>query len=133
MSTGDFVRFQRALHGGPTPAEIEQATGVSAATYRMLEQRYRAIGTEEELAKLATYFGVEDSELLERQEWTRKQLSADLVEAADQERPIRLDLRTGESFTGQVIWSDLGAALIDLQDGQQLVIQRHMIDRWELP
>lgn len=132
MSTGDFLRFQRALQGGATPAEIQEATGVSFNTYSQLEQRYRAIGTEEELDKLAQYFGVDKQELLERQEWSRKRLSADLVEAREQDRPVRLELRTGEVLTGKVRWSDLGAALLELEDGSKLVVQRHIIDRWEL-
>lgn len=132
MSTGDFLRFQRALKGGPTPVEIQEATGVSSGTYRQLEQRYRVMGTEEELDKLAEYFGVDKQELLDRQEWSRKRLSADLVEASEQDRPVRLTLRTGEVLAGRVRWSDLGAALVELEDGRKLVVQRHVIDRWEL-
>lgn len=130
MSTGDYVRFLRALKGGPTPWDIAQATGVSAGTYRQIEQRYRTVGTEEELTKLAEYFGIPSEELISRQQWSRKELSAFLVEAAEQEQPVRLELRTGETFVGQVLWSDLGAALLRLEDGSEIVLQRHMIDRW---
>jgi transcriptional regulator with XRE-family HTH domain len=132
MSTGDYVRQLRAVKGGPTPVDIEQAIGLTPGTYRQLEQRYRAIGTEEDLAKLAEYFQVPVEELTTRQRWTRKDLSAALVEAAEQDRAIRLDLRTGDSLTGKVIWSDLGAALLHLDDGRELVVQRHIVDRWEL-
>lgn len=132
MSSGDYVRYLRALKGGPTPFQIEAATGVSSSIYRQLEQRYRAVGTEEDLRKLAKYFGVAPKELLDRHPWTRKELSAVLVEAAEQNCPIRLYLRTGETFTGKVVWSDLGAALLELEDGQRVVVQRHMVDRWEL-
>lgn len=132
MSTGDYVRHLRALKGGPTPWDIEQATGVPSGTYRQIEQRYRAVGAEEELTKLAEYFGVPAEELLSRQQWTRKELSAFLVEATEQERPVRLELRTGETFVGRVLWSDLGAALLRLEDGREIVLQRHMIDRWAM-
>lgn len=132
MSAGDYLRYLRALKGGPTPAEIEQATGVPASVYRQIEQRYRAVGTEEELTKLAEYFGVDPKEVLDRQPWARKDLSAFLVDAEEQGQPVRFYLRTGEVLTGQVRWSDLGAALLELEDGRQLVVQRHMIDRWEV-
>jgi transcriptional regulator with XRE-family HTH domain len=132
MSAGDYLRHLRAMKGGPTPTDIESATGVPAGTYRQIEQRYRAVGDEEELAKLAEYFGVASQELTSRQPWTRKELSAFLVEAADQDSTIQLALRTGESMAGKVVWSDLGATLLRQADGRELVIQRHMIDRWKI-
>lgn len=131
MSAGDYVRYLRALKGGPTPLEIEESAGVSGVMYRQLEQRYRAIGTEEELTKLAEYFEVPAEELLERQPWTRKELSRFLLEALEGSHPIKLILRSGETFAGQVLWYDLGAALLRLEDGQEMVIQRHIVDRWK--
>ena len=92
MSTGDYVRQLRAVKGGPTPLEIEEAAGLTPGTYRQLEQRYRAIGSEEDLAKLAEFFQVPVDELTSRQQWTRKDLSAALVEANEQDRSIRLEL-----------------------------------------
>ena len=56
MSTGDYVRQLRAVKGGPTPLEVEEGAGLTPGTYRQLEQRYRAIGSEEDLAKLAEFF-----------------------------------------------------------------------------
>ena len=132
MSTGDYVRQLRAVKGGPTPLEIEQAAGLTPGTYRQLEQRYRAVGGEEDLAKLAEFFQVPVDELTSRQKWTRKDLSAALVEAQEQDRMIRLELRTGDTLAGKVTWSDLGAALLQLDDGRELVVQRHIVDRWEL-
>jgi len=132
MSTGDYLRYLRAVKGGPTPFEIEQATGVPSSVYRQMEQRYRAVGTDDELAKLADYFGVPVEDLTQRQEWTRKALSAALVESSEEERPIRLELRNGASFSGRVIWSDLGSTLLEQDNGREVVVQRHMIDRWEL-
>lgn len=132
MSAGDYLRYLRALKGGPTPMDIERATGVPASVYRQIEQRYRAVGTEEELTKLAEYFGVDPEELLDRQAWARKDLSAFLVDAEEQNQLVRFHLRTGQALTGHVRWSDLGAALLELEDGRQLVVQRHVIDRWEV-
>lgn len=130
MSTGDYVRYLRAVKGGPTPIDIQEATGVTSGLYRQLEQRYRQVGAEEDLKKLAEYFGVPAADLIERAPWTRKALSAALVEAREAQRPIRITLRNGESITGDVKWSDLGAALIVSADGREIVVQRHFVDRW---
>jgi len=132
MSTSDYLRYLRAVKGGPTPQDIETATGVPAGAYRQIEQRYRAQGTEEQLASLAAYFEVPAEELTSRLEWTRKALSAALVEAAEQDAPIQLALRSGQTVTGKVQWSDLGAALLQMEDGQEVVVQRHMVDRWQI-
>jgi transcriptional regulator with XRE-family HTH domain len=132
MSANDYLRYLRAVKGGPTPQDIEIATGVPAGAYRQIEQRYRAMGSEEELASLAGYFGVPVEELIGRVEWTRKALSAALVEAIELDAPIRLELRSGHQVTGKVQWSDLGAALLQLEDGQEVVVQRHMVDRWQI-
>jgi hypothetical protein len=97
-----------------------------------MEQRYRAMGSEEQLASLAAYFEVPAEELTGRVEWTRKALSASLVEAIEQDAPIRLELRSGHTVTGKVQWSDLGATLLLLDDGSDMVVQRHMVDRWQV-
>ncbi|MBE2232262.1 MAG: hypothetical protein IAE85_02095 [Anaerolinea sp.] len=132
MSTGDYLRYLRAMKGGPTPQEVEEATGVKAGDYRQMEQRYRAIGSEEELASLAAYYQVPAEELTSRVQWTRKALSAALVEAVEQDAPIRLEMRSGHTVTGKVQWSDLGSALLLLDNGQEMVVQRHMVERWQL-
>ncbi len=132
MSASDYLRYLRAVKGGPTPQDIETATGVPAGAYRQIEQRYRSMGTEEELASLAAYFEVPTEELTSRVEWSRKALSAALVVAVEQDRPIQLALRNGHTITGKVQWSDLGAALLKLEDGHEVVVQRHMVDRWQI-
>ena len=132
MSAGDYLRYLRAMKGGPTPQDIEDATGVKAGTYRQIEQRYRAMGSEEELASLAAYYEVPVEELTSRGEWTRKALSAALVEAVEMDAPIRLELRSGHALTGKVLWSDLGAALIETDDGREIAVQRHIVDRWQI-
>lgn len=132
MSTGDYVRYLRATKGGPTPHDIQEATGITAGLYRQLEQRYREVGDEEDLTKLAEYFGVPAAELIERSAWTRKALSEALVNARETQRSIRIELRNGEAIVGSVKWSDLGATLIIAEDGREIVIQRHFVDRWQL-
>lgn len=131
MSLADYLRILRAMKGGPTPWEIEEATGVPSGLYRQMEQRYRAVGDEETLLKLAAYFEVPVEELRWRYDWPRKALSKALVEAQEEGRPIRLHLRTGESFEGRVEWWDLGATLLTLADGEQVVVQRHVVETWE--
>lgn len=131
MSLGDYLRYLRALRGGPTPWEIAEATGVPSSIYRQMEQRYRAVGDEETLVRLAAYFQVPVEELRWRFAWPRKALSAALVAAQEESRPIRLHLRTGESFAGRVEWWDLGAVLLTLADGEQVVVQRHVVETWE--
>jgi len=132
MSAGDYLRFLRAVKGGPTPWEVETATGVAAGDYRQIEQRYRSFGDEQDLTRLAPYFGVAPEDLIERHGWSRKDFSATLVEVQEADREIRFQLRNGEAIEGKVAWSDLGAAMLTLKDGQQIVIQRHFVDRWEL-
>ena len=132
MSAGDYLRYLRAVKGGPTPQDIQDATGVKAGMYRQIEQRYRAMGTDDELASLAAYYEVPVEELTSRIEWTRKALSAALVEAVELDAPIKLELRSGHTLTGKVLWSDLGAALIQSDDGHEYTVQRHMVDRWQI-
>lgn len=131
MSLGDFVRFQRAVKGGPTPWQIEADTGIPPGIYRQIEQRYRAIGEEDLLEKIAAYYGVAVEELRWRQHWPRKGLTATLVDAQENDRPLTLVLRNGEALSGAVQWWDLGALAIRQDDGGLLVVQRHFIDRWE--
>ncbi|HRX04259.1 MAG: helix-turn-helix transcriptional regulator [Anaerolineae bacterium] len=132
MSTGDYVRYLRAVKGGPTPHDIQEATGITAGMYRQLEQRYREVGDEEELTKLAEYFGVPAEDLIKRSPWTRKALSEVLVNARESQQSISIELRNGETIVGSVGWSDLGAALILSDDRREIVVQRHFIDRWQL-
>jgi hypothetical protein len=131
MSLGDYVRYLRAVKGGPTPWEIEAASGIPAGIYRQVEQRYRAIGEEELLEKMAAYYGIAPDELRWRQDWPRKGLTSALVNAQESGRPLMLILRSGEVFTGAVMWWDLGAVELQDADGASVVVQRHIVDRWE--
>jgi hypothetical protein len=134
MSLGDYLRYLRALKGGMTPWDIEAATGVPSGMYRQMEQRYRAIGDDESLAALAAYFEVPVEELLWRREKSRKALSNDLAGACTSGATVTLKLRMPElTFTGRVIWWDMGAVLLELSDGSgEVVVQRHVVDDWEV-
>jgi len=131
MSLGDYVRYLRAVKGGPTPWAIEAASGIPAGIYRQIEQRYRAIGEEQLLEKMATYYAVAPDELRWRQNWPRKGLTSALVDAQESARPLTLILRSGEVFTGAVLWWDLGAVELQEANGASVVVQRHIVDRWE--
>ncbi|NCF69974.1 MAG: hypothetical protein GWP61_28855 [Chloroflexi bacterium] len=134
MSLGDFVRYLRAIKGGPDFWTVEEATGVPGRTLREIEQRYRRVGeSEEDLQKLADYYAVPVDELTWRREKWRKLLSEALYTAQTEDRSIRLILRDGPTFEGRVLWWDLGATELDLLDGgERLVVQRHAVDDWDL-
>lgn len=134
MSLGDYVRYLRAMKGGPDFLAIQEGTGVPTYTTREIEQRYRRVGeNDEDLQKLAEYFGVPFEELTWRREKWRKLLSEVLYSAQAQNRPIRLVLRDGPAFEGRVLWWDLGATELELSsEGGRWVVQRHAVDDWML-
>ena len=131
MSLGDELRYLRARAAGLTPLEIEEKTGVTASIYRQLEQRYREIGDDETITKLAAFFDC-DAEMLKRaHSRSRKALSRHLAEALGNETPVRFNLRSGETLEGRVVWWDLGSAGLEPQDGGSLiVVQRHAVIDW---
>jgi hypothetical protein len=134
MSLGDYVRYLRAMKGGPDFWTIQEDTGVPSRTLREIEQRYRRVGeNDEDLQKLAEYFGVSVEKLTQRREKWRKLLSEALHVAQTDACPIRLALRDGPTFEGHVLWWDLGATELELSDKQgRLVVQRHAVDDWAL-
>jgi hypothetical protein len=134
MSLGDYVRYLRAMKGGPDLWTIQEASGVPSRTLREIEQRYRRVGeNDEDLQKLANYFGVPVEELTWRREKWRKLLSEALYTAQTATRSIRLVLRDGPTFEGHVLWWDLGATELELSEGRgRVVVERHAVDDWEL-
>ncbi len=131
MSSGDYLRFLRALHGGKDFFTIEAETGIPSEIMRQIEQRYRAVGDEQVLRRLAEYYGVPAEEVLWRHEWSRARLTFALEDALRLNVPIRLYLRTGEVFEGHVRWVDLGATCL-VVNGREYIVQRHWVDKWEL-
>jgi sRNA-binding regulator protein Hfq len=131
MSLGDYLRLQRARHGGVTPWEIEAATNLPKGLYRQMEQRYRAVGDDESVRILAGFYGVPFEEMRWRLDWPRKALSRALVASIKTGSPLTLHLWNGQEVTGKVRWWDLGAAAMELSDGSLTVIQRHAVERWD--
>ncbi len=134
MSLGDYLRYLRAMRGGVTPLEITKETGIQPGTLTQIEQRYREMGDDETLEKLAAYYGVPVEELRWRRGRSRKALSAFLAQARNEEHIVRMRLRAPqEEFVGRVVWDDLGAVELELADGRgRVVVQRHAVDDWEL-
>ncbi|MFB0545704.1 MAG: helix-turn-helix domain-containing protein [Anaerolineae bacterium] len=134
MSLGDYLRYLRAMRGGPTPWEIAEAAGLdSPRLISEIEQRYREIGDDETLEKLAAYYQVPVEELRWRWGRSRKAFTAFAEAAMKSGQPVLLHLRLGEDLAGRVLWWDLGAIGLEPQDGTaEIVVQRHIIDDWEL-
>lgn len=131
MSLGDYLRLLRAKRGGVTPWEIEAVTNLPKGLYRMIEQRYRAMGDDEAIQTLADFYGVAFEELQWRSNWPRKALSHALVAAKAAGHPLTLHLWNGKILKGMVRWWDLGAIGLELEDGTLVVVQRHAAERWE--
>jgi transcriptional regulator with XRE-family HTH domain len=131
MSLGDELRLLRALAGGPTPLDIAEEAGVEAGIYCQLEQRYREMGDDETLEKLASYFRCDPDILKRARSRSRKALSQHLAEAVRNEQPVELSLRTGDVLTGRVVVWDLGAIGLEPTDGgATIVVQRHAVIDW---
>lgn len=131
MSLGDELRMLRATAGGPTPLEIEEAIGIDAGLYCQLEQRYREMGDDETLEKLAAFFGSPADTLKRARSRSRKALSQHLSQALDSDAAVELELRTGEKLAGRLAWWDLGAVGLEPANGGSLVvIQRHAVVGW---
>ncbi len=131
MSLGDELRYLRARAGGVTPDVIQEATGINVTLYCMLEQRYRELGDDETLDKLAAYFGADVEALKRARSRSRKALSQRLDQALAEKSPLRLDLRCGETLSGSLAWWDLGALGLQPDDGGSLiVVQRHAVIDW---
>ncbi len=129
MSSGDYIRYLRALMGGPDFREVSAKSKVPIPILRQIEQRYRPIGDEETLHKLADYYDVPADELIWRHRWSRRALTFFLQDRVADGLPARFELATGEILEGVARWFDLGAFLLETEEGE-LVVQRHMVERW---
>ena len=131
MSLGDELRYLRAQAGGPTPSEIAEATGVDPSLYAQLEQRYREMGDDETVTKLAAYYGCSSDMLKRARSRSRKALSFHLHDALENDEPVRLRIRTGETLEGRVVCWDLGTVGLRTNDADALlVVQRHAVIDW---
>ncbi len=134
MSLGDYLRYLRARRGGPNPREIAEAAGLPhGGIISQIEQRYRGMGDDETLEKLAAYFEVPVEELRWRRARSRKAFSAFIEDAVRIGQVVCLHLRLGEDLVGRIKWWDLGALSLEPVDGTpQIVVQRHAVDDWEI-
>lgn len=136
MSLGDQLRFLRALKGGPSTREVAEAIGLDRTTpLREIEQRYREIGDDALLEKLAAYFNVPVEELKWHRARYRKALSRFLEQARQNAAAggrVRLRLRSGEALDGRIMWWDLGATGLQPEVGEVIVVERHAIIDWEM-
>jgi transcriptional regulator with XRE-family HTH domain len=131
MSLGDELRLLRAKAGGPTPFEIEEATGIDPGLYRQLEQRYREMGNDQTVEKLAAYFGCDAAALKRARGRSRKALSQHLHDAQTSGATVNLQLRSGELLRGRVTSWDLGCiGLAPMTGGPLIVVQRHAVVDW---
>jgi hypothetical protein len=133
MSLGDYVRYLRAMRGGISTHDVMVGAGISELRIlREIEQRYREVGDDEALDKLATFFEVPVEELKWRRSRSRKALSGFVDQAMRAEQPVRLRVRSGETLTGKVKGWDLGCIELEPVEGGELVIvQRHVVEDWE--
>jgi transcriptional regulator with XRE-family HTH domain len=131
MSLGDELRLLRAKAGGITPSDIEEATGVDAGLYSQIEQRYREMGDDETVERLAAFFGCQAEPLKQARARSRKALSRFLAQALESGDTVEFELRTGDKLMGQVGWWDLGSlGLEPTAGGSLIVVQRHAIINW---
>jgi hypothetical protein len=133
MSLGDYVRYMRAMRGGISTRDVMQGAGLGELrALREIEQRYREVGDDETLEKLAKYFEVPVEELKWRRSRSRKALSGFVNRAMHDGQPVQLKLRTGETLTGKIRGWDLGCIGLEPAGGGELVIvQRHVVEDWE--
>jgi hypothetical protein len=134
MSLGDQLRFLRAMKDGPSTRDVADAIGLErTTTLREIEQRYREVGDDALLEKLAVYFDVPVENLKWHRARYRKALSHFLEEAEQQGKRVHLNLRSGEVLAGRVTWWDLGAVGLQPDMGELLVVQRHAVVDWGPP
>lgn len=131
MSLGDELRYLRARAGGITPSDIFEETGVEPGLYSQLEQRYRKMGDDETVEKLAAFFDVDADWLKKARSRSRKALSQFLERSHQEAQTVELRLRTDETISGRVLWWDLGAfGLETAEDEALIVVQRHAVIDW---
>jgi sRNA-binding regulator protein Hfq len=133
MSLGDHLRYLRAMRGGVDTITVAKAIGIDRPwPITEIEVRYRQLGDDELVAKLAEYYDRPVEELFWHREHSRKKLSQFLQKALYDKKPVSLNLRSGETLNGMIQWWDLGSVGIK-RDGEDriTVIQRHAVIDWE--
>lgn len=133
MSLGDHLRYLRAMNDGIDIITIAQAVGVQRPwEITEIEVRYRQVGDDDIVNKLAEYYNRPVDELLWHRERSRKKLSRFIQQAISNKVSVSLYLRSGECLTGTPVWWDLGSIGVR-RDGEEkiTVVQRHAVIDWE--
>ena len=134
MSLSDYIKYLRAKHGGDTPWEIAEASGVPAGAIHLLEVKHRRVGEDDEqLKKLAAFFKVPVEDLTTRREAYRKRLTFFLEELEGSDTPITLKLESGEELEGTLVWyarESLALAPAGDPGGEPYIVQRGWIADW---
>jgi hypothetical protein len=133
MSMGDYVKYLRAVRGGVTPSEIEEATGIPFSQINVIEYKFAPVFDDPDLlSKLAAYFQVPVEELGRRATRTRKLLTRFLAEHAASTLRVHFTLAGGARVIGQVMWWDRSAVGLRLDgDAGDAVVYRHSIQIYE--
>jgi hypothetical protein len=133
MSLGDHLRYLRALGGGADTRTIAEAIGLDRPwPINEIEVRYREVGDDELVAKLADYYDRPVDELLWHRARSRKKLTQDVALAIQEKRPITLRLRSGAELVGEPVWWDLGAIGLLVEGKNDItVVQRHAVIDWD--
>ncbi len=132
MSLSDHMKLLRARHGGVTPLEMQEVTGVPMHEVNLIEMKHRRIGEDDEmLGKLAAYFSVPLEQLQWHRERYRKKLTAALYERQDGGEPITLKLESGHQLSGPVSWFDRTAVALAQEGQEPIVVERHAVVDWE--
>ncbi len=131
MSLSDHLRYLRALAGGVNLRTIaEDIHEEKPIGLREAEQRYRPIPNAALIEKLAAYYGRPVEEFHWHNQRARRFLTIYLLDAKRNKQNVQLQLRHGETLTGQVEWVDLGAIGLQMENGRLLCIQRHAVVDW---
>ncbi|CAG0933720.1 hypothetical protein TFLX_03197 [Thermoflexales bacterium] len=133
MSLSDHLRYLRALHGGPSNADLRQVLSEEdTGLYFAIEQRYRDVSTADILPKIAAYYHVPVEELQWHRARSRKALALHIHAALQDHAIVALRLRTGETLIGYPVWWDLAAiGLQPIGEEDLVVVQRHAVIDWE--
>lgn len=133
MSLGDHLRHLRALRGGIDTRTIAETLGLDRPwSINEIEVRYREVGDDELVAKLADYYDRPVDEFLWHRARSRKKLTQDVALAIEEGRPVKLVLRSGTVLEGDPAWWDLGAIGLMLEgEDETTVVQRHAVIDWE--
>ena len=132
MSLGDHLRYLRALNEGVDTAAVAEAIGEERPwAINEIEVRYREVGDDDLVARLADYYDRPLEELLWHRARSRKRFSQFLFHAVEVGRSVSLQLRSGEQLTGVPQWWDLGATGLVLEGETEVtVVQRHVVIDW---